>query len=428
MRTMKVLLTIAAVVLAAGVVVGVPILYRLGKPPTEAVSIEKIQAGAGIPVEVVRPVAMDFTDYFYCDGSVVPDVRAMLRAKVEEVVEAVHVRVGEPVREGQVLIEFRKTDLKAAIRAAETAFEEAENNYERYASLLEERVISQDRLEQAQTQRDGAAAALRTARSRLNFAEVTSPIDGIVEERWVEPGEYKGMGNQLMSIVDLSTVEVAALAPEQEVARLSVGMDGEFQLESTDEWLKGRVSRISPSTQDPNRFFDVFLKVENRHASAGWLMRPGMYAEVRFPREQTVRCPAIPDYCVVLEGDAQVVYLVRTATEQAPVETPVSPEKAAARRDFIGRMQRGLDRMRESGAAVLRKIRSQEGEVQEQAESREVEVQVARRLAVREGLRAEGFVQLIGDPVGESEMVIVRPREAIRDGAKVQIVSGEGEG
>ena len=422
MRLIKVLLTTAAVVLVAGVVLGVPILYSLGRPRMRAVSIEKIQAREGIPVEVVRPVAMEFTDYFYCDGEVVADVRAMLRAKVDEVVEAVHARVGEPVHKGQVLVEFRTTDLEAAIQAAETAFEEAQSNYKRYASLLDQRVISEDRLEQARTQRDNAAAALRAARSRLTFAEVASPVDGIVEERWVEPGEYKGLGKELISIVDLSTVEVAALVPEQEVAGLSVGTAGEFQLESTDEWLKGRVSRISPSTQDPNRFFDVFLKVENRQTNAGWLMRPGMYAEVRFPREEARRAPAIPDHCVVFEGDSKVVYLIRADTQQVPVENPGSAEKAPAEVGFVGRLELGLQRVGGFGAAMLRKLRKQE-EAQQQPEYRDVEVQVARRLVVREGLRQEGFVQLVDDPVSEDDLVIVRPREAIRDGLKVQIVN-----
>ena len=71
---------------------------------------------------------------------------------------------------------------------------------------------------------------------------------------------------------------------------------------------------------------------------------------------------------------------------------------------------------------MLRKLRKQE-EAQQQPEYRDVEVQVARRLVVREGLRQEGFVRLVDDPVSEDDLVIVRPREAIRDGLKVQIVN-----
>jgi len=262
----------------------VPILYSLGRPQVRAVSIEKIHAEEGIPVETVHPVLKEFRDYFHCDGSVVADVRAMLRANVEEVVEVVNARVGDAVRKGQVLVEFRKTDLEAAIQAAETAFQEAQNNYDRYAKLREDGVISQDRLELYRTRRDNAAAALEAARSRLKFADVASPVDGVVEQRWVEAGEYKGVGKELMTIVDLSTVEVAALVPEAQVAHVAPGTQAEFMLESQDEWLAGTVSRVSPATTDPNRFFDVYLKVQNSPASGGWLMRPGMYAQVRFLR------------------------------------------------------------------------------------------------------------------------------------------------
>ncbi|MHC5034117.1 MAG: hypothetical protein ACYTFZ_03680, partial [Planctomycetota bacterium] len=129
MKSLKTLAVTLLVLLALAGIVVVAALYKLGKPQSQVVSIEQIQASEGMPVKAVRPVVMDFADYFYCDGDVVADVRAMLRAKVGEIVEAVNARVGEPVHKGQVLVGFRKDDLEAEIRAAETAFEEAERNY-----------------------------------------------------------------------------------------------------------------------------------------------------------------------------------------------------------------------------------------------------------------------------------------------------------
>jgi RND family efflux transporter MFP subunit len=344
----------------------------------------------------------------------------MLRAKVSEIVEAVHARVGDPVQKGQVLVEFRRTDLEADILAAETAHEEACNNYERYQSLWEQGVVSAERRDVARTRRDNAAAQLEAARSRLKFAEVLSPIDGIVERRWVEPGEYKGEGDELMSVIDLSVVEVSALVPEEDMAHLTVGAAGQFQPETASRWMEGRLTRISPSTADPNRFFGVFMKVPNEPLGGGWLLRPGMYVEVRFARGAPERHVGVPDSAFRLEGSEPVIFLVETALQRVPVDEPAEDEEQGG---FVSRLRRGWGRLRELRGAAG----SGGGDQGAEAGSyEEKEAPTARRLVVREGLRTEDLVQLVGDPVSTEDLVIVNPRDAIEDGTMVRVVAGEG--
>ena len=382
----------------------VAILYSLGRPRPQAVTIEQMQAREGVPVEVAQPSLMDFTDWSYCDGAVVADVRAMLRAKVPEIVEAVHVRVGEPVTVSQVLVDLRRTDLEASILAARAAYDEALSNYGRYERLVAEKVLSEDRLEQARTRRDAAAAVLQQAESRLEYTQVTSPVDGVVESRWVEPGEYKREGDELLSIVDLSTVEVSALVAERDVANLAVDMEADFQLESGPEWFSGRITRISPSTQDPNRFFDVYLTAQNRRTEGGWLMRPGMYAEARFVRTTVAGALAVPDDTIVREGNEEAVYAVEDGTAQVPAEAGPNPATG-----FLGRCKRGWARL--AGRAVAQHYE-------------EKQVQKARRVVVSSGLRQGESVEVVEGDVSASSLLIVNVSDDIRDGVVVKIVKG----
>ena len=393
------------------------VLYRVGAPPEQATSIGKIHARTGFPVELTEPHRMDFTDYLVCDGSVVVDVRAVLRAKVAEEVEAVHVRVGEPVEKGQLLVEFRKTDLEAEIQAAQTAHEEAVSNYERYKKLVEKGVLPVDRLEQARTAMENAAAALRQAKSRLSFAEVHSPISGYVETRMVEPGEFKGIGKDLLTIVDLSTVEVRALVPEQEVAGIAVAQKAEFQLESGPTWHQGTVSRIAPSTQDPNRFFDVYLKAENRHREGKWLMRPGMFAEVRFVRSQIEDALALPATAVVYRGQSRYVFVAEPGTMTIEVQPKLDNPGPEEEQGLEARLRRGLKQLK------IHFGLEEPPPVQE----KEVEVLKARSVEVRTGLRSGRFVQLPDDPLDDDARVVLAPQEALEDDTAVRPVGG-GEG
>jgi multidrug efflux pump subunit AcrA (membrane-fusion protein) len=160
-------LLITALVLASLLGLGLlGIVYAMGAPESRTLSIEKIHEEVGIPVRVASPVPVEFTDYFYCDGDVVADVRAVIRAKVSEVVEAVHVKVGQPVAKGDSLVEFRQTDIEAEIQAAESAYAEAQNNYKRYVGLADQGVVPDDQLEDRRTRLDSMAAQLATTRSR----------------------------------------------------------------------------------------------------------------------------------------------------------------------------------------------------------------------------------------------------------------------
>ncbi len=415
---------VAAVVvlLLLAAVAGMLVLLRLGEPEALTASIEKIHETEGMPVDVVQTQRADFTDYLNCDGDVTAYVRSVLRAKIAEVVEEVEVRAGESVSEGQVLVEFRTTDLEESVRAAQAAYDEAKNNYDRFVSLLEEEVISEDRLEQMKTAMESAAAALSAAQSRRGFAEVRSPIDGVVENRYVEPGEFKGLGDELLTIVDLETVEVRALVPEGDVDLLYPGKAGWVRVDPDGEWLEGKVERISPSTTDPNRFFDVHVRIANRKTPEGtWLMRPGMYADVRFVRGTVPNALAVPDKCIRFEGNTRVIYVVREGTARVPVQQaqPASPQKEDAEDSFEARMARGWAKLR-SGVQG-----DKAGEAGgEEGDYEMVPVLRAHRLTVQEGLRREGLVQLPDADLSDGDRVVVNPADRLRDGAVVKIRKG----
>ncbi len=107
------------IVVVAVLVLGLAavIVTRMVRRKARAVSIEEIELQEGVAVAVERPVRMDFTDYLYCDGEVDVSTRYVLRSGIDDVVETVHVDVGDIVEKGQILVEFRKGDIQADISA-----------------------------------------------------------------------------------------------------------------------------------------------------------------------------------------------------------------------------------------------------------------------------------------------------------------------
>jgi RND family efflux transporter MFP subunit len=411
-RLAKELGALAALVLIVSGL-GVLVLYRLGAEPEAALSIERIQATEGFPVNLTSPVRADFTDYLICDGSVVADVKTMLRAKISEIVEAIHVRVGEVVQSGQLLVAFRTDDLQAQFEAAQAAYEESVSSHARQTNLRAQGVVSQERLEQARTAMEAAQSSLRLAESRLASARVVAPIGGLVDERFVEPGEYIGVGDELIGIVDLATVEVRALVPEQEMAGLAAGASGEFRLEGSDRWHSGTVARTGPSTDDPDGFFSVYVRAVNVRDGDQWLMRPGMYATVRFLRRLIPGALAVPEGALAYRGERRVAYAAVPAVEEVPVGPSENPGAGPARPGgFRRRLARGLAKLTGQG---------REGAAQRVA-LEERTVTRAREVEVTAGLRQEGLVELTGGAIAEDSPLVMNPQEALGDGSLLKVL------
>lgn len=361
--------TILVVLLVLGLAAVVVVKIIRKKAGARAVSIEEIERQKGVAVAVENPVRMDFTDYLYCDGEVDASARYVLRSSIDDVIRAVHVDVGDIVKKGQILVEFRKDDLEADISARKAAHDEAKRNYERYKALLEKGGVSKNMVEAKRTAMETAAAALKRAESKLEFAKIRAPAGDTeedrrgsvqVEARFVDPGEHKGKGKELITLVDLSTVEVRAMVPEGGVRFAEVGKEIEFRLEDEKSWRAGAVTRVGPSTEHPNRFFDVFVRLDNERSGSKWLMRPGMYVQVGIPRTVDRNALAVRSGAVRHRGAKRFVFVVKA------LET--------------------------------------------------------RRVEIETGLHSEGYVQLKGGGVGENDTVVSNPRGDLRDGTKVRIV------
>jgi len=104
-------------------------------------------------------------------------------------------------------------------------------------------------LRSAQAQMDAAKAHYQSSEAQLSYAEVRSPMNGIVSDRPVNIGEMASSGSALLSIVDISQVVARANIPVQEAAAMSVGDPASISGSGVE--LAGKITVVSPAV-DPN--------------------------------------------------------------------------------------------------------------------------------------------------------------------------------
>lgn len=240
-------------------------------------------------------------------GKVVAAAEINLVPKMAGKVGAVSVDVGDRVRAGQVVLRLDAPELEAAVRQAEAAlalaqsnlrqaqldYEVAAANYERARVLLDNQALSRaefeskyelpykaakERVEQlAPAQVRQAEAALALAKANLANSVLTSPIDGFVTARNVDPGELASPTASVLTVVNIDKVVVEAGASEQQVNKLREGQKVKVFISAVRaEPFAGVISSISPAADARTKMYTVKVEIPNPQH----VIKPGMFAEV----------------------------------------------------------------------------------------------------------------------------------------------------
>jgi HlyD family secretion protein len=105
----------------------------------------------------------------------------------------------------------------------------------------------QKELEAAVARVESARADLRLSETQLGYAELKAPFNGIITSRNIESGEVVSTGREVLSLSDLSTVDLKIYVDETDIGKIHPGQDAEVKVDTfPDKVYSGKVSFISP--------------------------------------------------------------------------------------------------------------------------------------------------------------------------------------
>jgi membrane fusion protein (multidrug efflux system) len=284
------------------------------------------------PTEVVRPAYASMPVLVEFSGPLIAPRTAIVKAKSAGTLLALKVAEGSRVASGQVLgqidlsdLETKVTERVAMVDSARAALTEAERQHAANVGLASQNFISPTALQTSQARLDSARAQLRSSEAQLSTSRIgvreaalIAPISGIVGKRHVVPGEKVSAEQPLLTVVDLSTLEVAGTVGTHEVSLLQPGQAVEVRVEGNTEPLPGRIDRIAPAAEAGTRAIGVVVVLDNR----GERLRAGQYAQARVrlvDSQQRMTLPSTAvgqasgqDFVWTLEKDALVRRIVIT--------------------------------------------------------------------------------------------------------------------
>ncbi len=320
-----------------------------------------------IPAEkIVKAERGDIARLVVARGKIEPLTKVEVKSKANGIIQELLVDVGDSVTEGQILAELDKEDLRAQVRGATAALdaeqanlqaavaaeararieaanpelEFARRDFERAQGLFNEKVASQQQLDdasrayeisqnrqrlleatvqtaaaqvaQARARVAAAKAALDRAEENLRYATIRSPINGVVLVRPTEVGDavssILNLGSAatlIMTLGDISSVYIKGDVDEADIGKTSCGQQVRTKVESfPNESFEGMVKRIAPMGKELNNVttFEVRVTICNPQGK----LRANMTANAEIVLEERKNVLLVPEAALVYDKDKQV--------------------------------------------------------------------------------------------------------------------------
>jgi multidrug efflux pump subunit AcrA (membrane-fusion protein) len=141
----------------------------------------------------------------------------------------------------------------------------AKNQYEISSKHLEalKAIGEKQTLRSAQGQLESAKGHFQGAEAQLSYSEIHSPINGVVTDRPLYPGETAAAGAPLLTVMDISKVIAKAHIPQPDAALLKVGDKATLAVPGEEDKIEGKVTIISPALDPNSTTVEVWVQAAN---------------------------------------------------------------------------------------------------------------------------------------------------------------------
>jgi len=363
-RRKRVIVGVVAVVVLGGVVA-----YNVNARNNSQVAVQTQKAARREPVSVVS-----------ASGEIKPKRYVNISANVSGRIEQLLIKEGERVRKGQVLARIDSTRIAAGERQSAAALEGAKADlaraqadvevsrlgFERQKKMHADRLVSDQAFEQADAELKMKAAAVEAQRKRITQGEallasnrddlektsVVAPMDGVVTSLPKEEGETV-IGAQsfsptvIMTVADLSVMEVEIMVDETDIRNVRVGQPAEVRVDALEGIkIKGDVTEIgssaiprglttqqASSTNTANQAKD--FKVEVTLKDPPPTLRPGLNATADITTARKDSVLAIPIQAVVVREISKQGKVMDPAAVQASETDPGAPPEKGQEKEGV---------------------------------------------------------------------------------------------
>ena len=420
-------LLVLSVILAAVGVTAWKIHANLSDP-TPSSSAGKRQSGSGdraVPVTTSSVQQKTMPIYLTGLGTVTAYYSVTIKTRVDGELMSVNVREGQKVKKGQPLAQIDSGPYAAALAQAEgqLAKDEATSAYakvesDRYTKLFKAGVVSQDS-QQTQAanagQSEGAIqadkATIQAAKVNLAYTRITSPIDGVVGLRLVDPGNivHAADSTGLLLVTQFQPISVIFTLPEDELpqVRQTLLKSTKLVVEAYDRSQKtllatGKLLTLDNQIDTATGTDKVKAVFDNKDNA----LFPNQFVNIRLILEQRADALVVPSAAVQTGTKGNFVYVVKKGDPPKPDDVKLGAADSSSKSGGGHKHEHKP----EAGTLV-----PEDSDAGDKAESKKYYAEV-RPITIG---ATEGPEVIVSGGVAEGEQVVIDGLEKLKSGSKV---------
>jgi RND family efflux transporter MFP subunit len=295
--------------------------------------------GGPMTVEIATAKRASISAELTVVGNLIGETTVSVAPRAAGRLEEVSVRLGDRVSRNQRIAKIEDFELvqqikqqeaaqevsQATIRQREADLGLAKTNLDRSKSLFERQLIAkqvlddtESRYQSAQAQLDLARAQAQQSKARLDELKInlgntiiTSPVNGFISKRLVDPGASVGQNAPVVEVVDISLVRLIANVVEKDLKQLQSGDTTRVQVDAfPGETFTGRIARVSPVLDQATRTAPIEIEIAN----PTFRLKPGMYARVGITLDTKKDALVVPANALVDLGGRRGVFMPLSET------------------------------------------------------------------------------------------------------------------
>ncbi len=263
------------------------------QPPVNVVALELVPS-------IIR-------DRMNLPGIIEPWVKLVILSEVRGTVTLKAVEEGKTVKKGEVLAWIDKRDYQNQYNSARASYKAALASLKRLQGLYKEQLATRSQIDDTDARLENAKAAMDNAALALSRCAIKAPISGLINNMFVEKGQYLNTADPVAEILQLEKVKVTVGIPESDVDAVRKLIDFDVKIDALDgRTFKAKKHFISRTADAHARLYRLELALENKNGE----ILPDMFARVEIVKKELLESLAVPLFSVITRNDEKLVYIV----------------------------------------------------------------------------------------------------------------------
>ena len=261
-----------------------------------------------IPVEVTKIKKGVISDYILLSTNLETEKMASVYSRIQGLVASISAEEGDIVKKGQILMTLEADEYVLAEEKARLNYLSQKSDFDRMEAMYQQNLLSKEEYEKAKFTLQGLEVDWKEAKLNLSYTQIKTPIDGIVGDRLIKPGDRIQPSDKLYTVINTSEMIAVVYAPEKEMGNVVKNQRAYITSDNLPgEQYEGWIKRVSPVVDPQSGTFKITVGVKNPNN----ILRAGMFVNTNIITATHENAVLIPKTAIVYENEQLRVYVVK---------------------------------------------------------------------------------------------------------------------